>query len=107
MGVLKMKPHRLAYWQITDGYVDENGDNHEGQKTLVDCCECDMVPAGAANEITFEDGVADTYSYTIYLPADCPKFHRGDKIVVTHFDSQTEFTVKGFHRYQLQCKIWV
>ncbi|WP_154328248.1 hypothetical protein [Sodaliphilus pleomorphus] len=107
MGVLKMKPHRLAYWLMTDGYVDENGDPHEGERTLVDYCECDLKPAGSANVIQFEDGVAESYSYTIYLPANSRKFKRGDKIVVTYFDLQTEFIVKGFQRYQLQCKIWV
>ena len=66
-----------------------------------------MEPAGAANVIQFEDGIEERYSYTIYLPANCRKFKRGDKIVVTHFDSETEFIVKGFHRYQLQSKIWV
>lgn len=107
MGVLKLKPHRLAYWQTTDGYVDENGDPHEGSSQLVDCCRCDMVPAGPSNVIQFEDGIEERYSYTIYLPKNCRKFSRGDKIVVTHFDSRSEFIVKGFHRYQHQCKIWV
>lgn len=107
MGVLKFMPHRLAYWETTDGYVDENGDPHEGTSRLVEYCKCDMEPAGAANVIQFEDGIEERYSYTIYLPANCRKFKRGDKIVVTHFDSETEFIVKGFHRYQLQSKIWV
>ena len=107
MGVLKLKPHRLAYWQMTDGCVDENGDPHEGEKTLVDCCECDLKPAGSANEIQFEDGVVESYSYTIYLPSNCRDFNRGDVIVVDHFNKRTEFVVKGFQRYQLQCKIWV
>lgn len=107
MGILNLKPHRLSYWEASDGYVDENGDPHDGASLLVDYCKCDMVPAGQANVIQFEDGIQERYSYTIYLPANCRKFKRGDKIVVTHFDSETEFIVKGFHRYQLQSKIWV
>lgn len=107
MGVLDMKPHCLFYWDLQESQVDSNGDKHEVQPVLKFCCRCDLKPAGTAREIQFEDGIVDTYSYTIYLPASCRDFKHGDEIVVRHYDKERHFTVKGFQRYQLQCKIWV
>lgn len=65
--------------------------------------------AGKANVITIPDGSAKNYSYTIYnLPRACRDFEYGDKIRVKLFGNEVkEFVVLGFHRYQLQCKIWV
>lgn len=107
MGVLKLKPHKLYYLDLQESPVDSDGDKHELQAVLRYCCECDLVPAGSAREIQFDDGIVDTYSYTIYLPASCREFKHGDRIVVDHFGKEKEFIVKGFQRYQLQCKLWV
>lgn len=52
------------------------------------------------------------YSYTIYLPKKTREFVTGEKVRVSFFGDGTlqekkEFSVKGFHRYQHQCKMWV
>ena len=112
MPILKMKPHILEVLAITDGYEDENGDYHEGHEEWVKLCKCDAVPAGAAREITLPDGTVLQYSYTIYLPKNTCEFHTGAKVRVNFFGNGTlqekkEFSVKGFHRYQHQCKMWV
>lgn len=110
MAVLKIKPHRLSYLVTSPGYEDENGDYHEGESHWSEeSIRCDAVPAtGEAAEREFEDGVVRKYSYTAYLPADCPDFEIGDRVKL-HLLGGVErvFEVKGFQRWQLQCKMWV
>ena len=112
MPILEMKPHILEVLTITDEYEDENGDFHMGQKEWKRVCKCDVVPAGQANEITLPDGEVLQYSYTIYLPKKTREFHTGDKVRISFFERGTlqekrEFSTKGFHAYQHQCKLWV
>lgn len=110
MAVLNTKPHTLSYLVAVEGYEDENGDYHKGTAEWVeDYIKCDAVPAGEENIINYEDGTVGRYSYTIYTSTKCRKFKRGDKVKIRFFkdDIGTEFDVKGFHRYQHQCKIWV
>ena len=110
MSVLDFSPHVLDYLVRGKGYTNEDGDFIMDSDTWVeDYCKCDVVPAGKANTITTIDGQVEPYSYTIYnLPRYCRKFKYGDKVRIKFFGCEKkEFTVKGFHRYQLQCKMWV
>lgn len=112
MPILKIKPHRLEALIIADEYEDDNGDFHSGNEEWVDICKCDVVPAGRANQITLPDGETLQYSYTIYLPKRTREFHTGEKVRVSFFGNgilqeKKEFSVKGFHAYQHQCKMWV
>lgn len=111
MAVLNFKPHTLEYEVKEGGHVDKTtGDYIKGSSKWLPYCRCDAVPNGKANTITIPDGSVQTYSYTISnLPKDCREFKYGDKIRISFYNgSETkEFTVLGFHRYQLQCKIWV
>lgn len=107
MGVLELKKYCILSYSATDGYIDENGDPQEGILEPSVSYKCDIVPAGGDNQITFGDGEVDYYSYTIYLPADCREFRRGEKIFLKRFDVEKEYIVKGFQRYQLQAKLWV
>ena len=107
MSVLDIKPHRLSYLVAGEGYEDENGDYHEGESHWEGEIECDAVPKGAAVEKEFEDGVVRTYSHEVYLPADCRDFCIGDRIRIDLLGCDREGTVKGFHRYQYQCKMWI
>jgi hypothetical protein len=112
MPILKMKPHILEVLSIGEEYEDENGDFHKGEATWSELCNCDAVPAGQANTITLPNGVVLQYSYTIYLPKNVREFHTGEKVKVDFFgegvlEEKKEFVVKGFHRYQHQCKMWV
>lgn len=113
MAVLDLAAHTLDYLTSSEGYEDEEtGDYIKGESTWVeDYAKCDIVPAGKANTITLPDGQVEPYSYTIYnLPRDCRNFVYGEKIRIKMFGSSEdirEFDVKGFHRYQMQCKIWV
>ncbi len=109
MAVLDLSPHTLSYKEVSEGHNDQNGDWVAGDETWVDdYCKCDVVPAGKANVITIPDGAVQNYSYTIYnLPRTCREFKYGDTIKLSLFGDKREFKVLGFHRYQLQCKIWV
>lgn len=112
MPILKMKPHYLEVLTKSAEYEDENGDFHAGAETWERVCRCDAVPAGQASSITTPDGVELQYSYTIYLPKKTREFLTGEKVRIIFFEEGTlqekkEFSVKGFHRYQHQCKMWV
>lgn len=109
MAVLNMRPHTLSYLLVKEGYRDGNGDYHKGsQKWINGYIKCDAVPAGEEDVITYEDGTEAHYSYIIYTDKNCREFFRKDVIKIAFNGCQArEFTVKGFHRYQHQCKIWV
>lgn len=108
MPVIDLVPHYISYLEVCEGYEDENGDWHEGLTEWHEEIPCHAVPAGASNTISFADGENVTYSYTIgRLAPVCREFKVGEKIKLHIDDYIREFTVKGFHRYQLQSKIWV
>lgn len=110
MAIISLKPHRLEYEVKTkEGYEDSVGDFHEGKTEWVGNIECDAVPSnGKANEVKFDDGSVHRYSYTIYLSSNAREFAIGERVRVTLYGGiQKVFTVKGFHRYQTQAKLWV
>lgn len=108
MSVIGLKPHLLSYRVVTEGHEDDNGDWHEGSSEWSDPLQCHAVPAGRANEITFADGTTSTYTYTVgRLDPDCREFKIGEDVRLMVCGLVREFTVKGFHRYQLQSKLWV
>lgn len=112
MPILKMKPHRLEVFQDAQGYEDENGDFHAGTPSWIDYICCDAVPAGRASSIATPDGKEEIYSYVLYLPKECREFKLGERVRVSFFENgqsidKKEFTVKGFHAYQHQCKMWL
>lgn len=107
-----MKPHTIDLLTIIGEYEDENGDFHEGTEKWINCGKCDVVPSGKADRITLPDGEQISYSYTIHLPKYSKEFIYGDKVRINFFgqgslQDKRVFTVKGFHRYQLKCVIWV
>ncbi len=108
MSLLNFNASKL-YRQIKeDGYTDEEGNYHPGKSEWQFCCECDIVPAGEANKIVIPDGSMDYYSYTVYnIPVGVEKFEYGDFVKLIILDGEEVIIkVKGFHRYQLQCKLW-
>lgn len=107
MTVLSIKPCRLQYQVTVLGIEDENGDYYPGKSHWEGDIECDAVPAGKADERTFEDGSVKKYSFTIYLNPDCRKFYIGEKIRLFRFGEVYEYEVKGFIPYQHQCKMWI
>lgn len=108
MAVLNPKPHRLKYFVAESGGEEAEGNHHPGEGRWEGDIPCDAVPAGKAEEREFEDGVVRSYSYTVYLPRDTRTFTIGDRVRILLLEGlEREFMVKGFHRYQMQCKLWV
>lgn len=108
MAVIEFKPHLLSYLVVEPGYDDDNGDHHEGSSSWSDPIECHAVPAGAANGITFADGTTSHYSYVVgRLDARCREFKIGEDVKLIIDGMERKFQVKGFHRYQLQSKLWL
>lgn len=108
MSVINLIPHTLSYRVTADGYEDDNGDWHEGESGWSDPIECHAVPAGKADLITYADGTTAHYSYEVgRLPSNCREFQIGEDVKLNVLGIERVFQVKGFHRYQLQSKVWV
>lgn len=118
--------------QYSEGVEAENGDYIEGEAYWGAPMMCDADPAGKANATAYVDGVQITYSYIITLEVNAPSISVGDHILLRtrshtsdvltdnsgkkvrdnnqaliRMQAEREYTVKGFHRYSFQCKIWV
>lgn len=109
MAVITLRPHILQYKVFTEGYEDSNGDYHEGVERWEGYIPCDAVPAnGKSNEMQFEDGKVKKYSYVVYLDANVRNFSIGEIVRIRLLGGNVmEFDVKGFQRWQMQCKLWV
>lgn len=108
MSVIELKPHSLSYLETTPGFEDDNGDLHKGISQWSRPLKCHAVPAGAANIIAYADGSTGHYSYVIgRLDRECREFKIGEDVKIIIDGIERRFQVKGFHRFQLQSKIWV
>lgn len=107
MAILDLKGYRLEYFQEGVGSYDENGDFDESAGIWVSVGKCDAVPAGKNNVVTLPDGRKETFSYTIYLNRKAREFKYGERLRLTVLGSEViNLVVKGFARYQHQCKVW-
>lgn len=109
MSVINFTPHQLDYQVAGEGYDDpETGDYVPASSHWVErAYDVHAVPAGPAGLIPLPDGKMEQYSYVIsQLPTDCIEFKYGQKIRLRIGETLVELAVKGFHRYQLQAKIW-
>ena len=92
------------------GAYNQNGDWVESKPTYSDYIPCRYEPNGAAQTIALPDGTAYRYSFTVYMCVNPDNLLRyGDVIELTSQDGivRGEFTVRGFHRGQLDMKVWV
>lgn len=109
MAVLDFEAYKLEYFVEGEGFYDDNGDYHGEEGTWVSFGECNAVPAGRNNIVVLPDGRQETFSFTIHIHD--PKgreFKYGEKLrLTTVFGKETiDLTVKGFARYQHQCKVY-
>lgn len=109
MAVLRRNPDVLSYLVVQDAYEDENGDYHVGREYWEGEIRCDAVSNQQAKTISTPDGEKYQYAYEVCnLPSDVREFGVGEKVRISLFGGEVEeFTVRGFHRYQKQSKIWV
>lgn len=107
MALLNFKASKLYRQSSGESYFDENGNYHPGTTSYEFVADCDVVPAGEANKIAIPDGQVETYSFTISnLPVAMSNLEYGDFVKLVHQGREFVLKVKGFQRYQLQCKIW-
>ena len=107
--LVSFRPHTLRI-ATTGGAYAENGDWIEGNTTYSEPIPCRYEPNGQARTITLTDGTAYRYSYMVYLTVNPDLvIHYGDRIELTSQDGRVigEYEVKGFHRGQLDMKVWV
>lgn len=104
----QFRPHILQY-QVTVGeYEDEIGDYHPGDSHFEGDIPCRFEPNGKANTIAFEDGKTYVYQYVVYLNQNCREFEYGDIIRLLRDGVVVEEKqVQGFHRGQLNARLWV
>ncbi len=110
MALVDFRPHCLHLIRKGEGAYDGNGDWQEASDGLAACIPCRYEPNGAARTITLPDGNAYKYSYMVYLNVN-PKLEikYGDIIELISQDGKNmgQYEVKGFHRGQLDMKVWV
>lgn len=109
MAVLDMKPHLLWTSVVTEGEEDENGHFLPSTIAWTRYMKCDVVPASVEkNIINYGDGRTESYVYTVYLPTKCRDFQYGERVKLTRFGEESPvYKVKGFQRYQHQCKLLI
>ena len=109
--MVQFRPHKLRIVKNGEGSYDKNRNWTEGTKSYSDYIPCRYEPNGAAQTITLPDGTAYRYSYIIYLSVNPTlSIKYGDNIELTSQDGIVigdDFEVKGFHRGQLDMKVWV
>lgn len=106
--VLELYEDTLERVVYSDVVRDEDGDYHKAEPVFTDLTECDAVPSGSANTITFPDGTKGRYSYVVYLPKSCCHRYRfGESVRLTRHGVTGIYEVKGFHEYQLQKKLYI
>lgn len=94
---------------MTDGSYDDNGDFVESEAQYGCWIPCRYEPNGKAQSISLGDGRIFLYNYTVYLDRFSPEFAFGDMVEIKdQFGKKLgDYQVQGFHRGQLNCKLWV
>ena len=108
--MLDFRPHKLLAVTFISGGEDEDGVPLPDEESVEEI-PCRIESNGSARQVTFEDGIAHDYSFSVYLDQDCREFKVGDKVRLVGLDgfikSDKEFKVLGFFRNQLNARLWV
>lgn len=109
MSLVSFRPHVLKTITFTDGYYDENRDFHPGTEVFSDPIACRYEPNGAARVVPVGEGQNAVYSYMVYLDVTCPEIPFGTRLELYDKEGQSIgiFSSLGFHRGQLDSKLWV
>lgn len=110
MALVSFRPHYFNLLKKGEGAYNSNGDWEETEEAALRKVSCRYEPNGAAHTIALPDGTAYKYSYMVYLdvnPSLTIKY--GDIIELFSQERRSigRYEVKGFHRGQLDMKIWV
>ena len=109
MAMVSFRPHTIVLLTVGEGYQDSNGDYVPGNEEWSEPYPCRAEPNGKARTVPFGDDKGSVYDYTVYMDVDCPVITYGQKVKV--FDENGscigEFISKGFHKGQLNAKLWI
>ena len=107
--MVEFRPHTLSVLRVSGSY-DANGDYVPEAEQVAFTAPCRYEPNGSARTIQLQDGTAYAYAYTVYLDVDLTHDIRfGDILELRDAQGVSigRYPVKGFHRGQLNEKIWV
>ena len=107
---VKFRPHTISLLDVVDGsYCDETGDYIQGREVWSDGIPCRYEPNGRARTVPVGMDKDYVYEYTVFLNADCPDIRYGQKCKLydQNGDCMGEYTAHGFHRGQLDAKLWI
>lgn len=110
MAIVSFRPHKLRLIRKGEGAYGPNGDWVEAAEEVALEAPCRYEPNGAARTIMLQDGQEYKYSYMVYLNVNPSiSIEYGDIIELVSQDglSMGRYEVKGFHRGQLDMKVWV
>lgn len=110
MKPVRFRPHTLSLLVITGGYQDEaTGDFVPGSESWSERIPCRYEPNGKARVVPVGQGKDSVYEYTVYLNADCPEINFGQQVKLYDENGNEfgQYPAKGFHRGQLDAKLWV
>lgn len=109
MALVSFRPHTLRIATFTEGYYDGNRDYHAGVEILSEPIACRYEPNGAAKVVPIGEGRNSVYSYKVYLDVSCPEIPFGTRLELydANGNSMGIYSSLGFHRGQLDSKLWV
>jgi len=108
--MISFRPHTLKYAVISEGHFDEIGDYVVGSVEFnEEAIPCRYEPNGRASSVAFADGRTYVYQYVVYLDVNCRKFELDETVRLydTEGNMIAEYKVQGFHRGQLNSKLWL
>lgn len=107
--MVSFRPHTIRKVYDNEYETNEFGDVIVKEPKLGEAVSCRYEPNGKASNISLGDGRVFLYTYTVYLDVTSPEFAYGDSVRLYDNTGKQigEFVVLGFHRGQLNCKLWV
>lgn len=107
---VSFRPHAISLLTMVGGYYDDaTGDYTQGYESWSEMIPCRYEPNGKAKTVPVGEGKNYVYEYTVYLNTDCPEIQFGQKVRLFNQCGHCigEYDAKGFHRGQLDSKLWV
>ena len=110
MQPVRFRPHTLSILEISGGRYDKaTGDYVKGVEKWSCRIPCRYEPNGSANTVPIGEGKNYVYDYMVYLNTDCPEIRYGQTVELFDAEGKShgQFASKGFHRGQLDSKLWL
>ena len=107
--LVRFRPHFISTLEVSGGYYDDRRDYHEGTESWSELMPCRYEPNGKARTVPVGEGRDYRYEYVVYMNQDCPQISYGQKVRLYDASQQLigDYEVKGFHRGQLDAKVWL